>query len=884
MNFNAAVFGAIEQVAVYSATGDAIGYADVNGEQMSASFSSLTGAIGQLPELPIMVVTVPVNASAAAGTTAQITLDLSGTTWADPQHDTYQVTITPAQFTVGGSLSVGSITPGAGLLPGGKTLQITGTGFDGATMVTADGVALSGVQFISPQQMNVTLAGQTELTGKHFHIVKTNGEAVDYFAAPPSAPSTPNTLPPGFKPLTGVMPLIPLPSFTISSMNDIFFEVPQDSEALALLNPNTAAATITFQAVGMEPVLSLAQPEKLVIPPGTVYFLDATDLIASLGPPGELWIQASLPVRGLVYTTNVERMSPLGPTYDVQPFNSAASGQQVQFSYTANSASWSWQQGTALPVPVTINLLGNFPFQASISPPSGWLSATPGSSTTGLEKLILSVNPLSLAPGNYSATVTVTPAIPPSLAGWTALPITIPVSLTVSAIPLLSTQPTYDGYFSVSPGGTANTQLMVLSNGIPAAFTASANTNSGGNWLAVSPASGETPADVMVTANAGQLAPGNYSGTVTLTNPNNKLVVPFDLVVQGLPSQAVFEPYQPPPLSFVLESGTTGSASVSEQVLFTPLGASIAVSVTTFLGGQWLTAKIISNAPAQAAISVNANAAALQAGTYQGIVTVRSQNPSGFATLSATLNVLPVPTAQSKITVTPAALSLPGGGEAQFTVTSGATPVLITASSSMPSIVMPTLQALYCSENANPQAIQCATPATVDVATASNLQPGIYNTNIAIQWDVGSTEVPVTVLASPSSVANPGSAVALQLSSVVNAASLAPAALAPGELISVFGTGFGTAPAGPQVGANGNLATTLNAVQLLVNGTAAPLIYSSPNQLNAIVTFETGITGVASIQVTVAGQPTAEWQVPLAPAAAAIFTDAASGIGQARPF
>jgi hypothetical protein len=65
MELDAAVLGGISQVAVFGATGDAIGYANVNAQRVDAYFSSPTGGIGQLPELPILAVTVPVNATAA---------------------------------------------------------------------------------------------------------------------------------------------------------------------------------------------------------------------------------------------------------------------------------------------------------------------------------------------------------------------------------------------------------------------------------------------------------------------------------------------------------------------------------------------------------------------------------------------------------------------------------------------------------------------------------------------------------------------------------------------------------------------------------------------------------------------------------------------------
>jgi uncharacterized protein (TIGR03437 family) len=118
------------------------------------------------------------------------------------------------------------------------------------------------------------------------------------------------------------------------------------------------------------------------------------------------------------------------------------------------------------------------------------------------------------------------------------------------------------------------------------------------------------------------------------------------------------------------------------------------------------------------------------------------------------------------------------------------------------------------------------------------------------------------------------------MSAVLNAASLTPGPIAPGEIITVFGTGVQSAPIGLQIGADGKLATTLNSTQLLIDGAAAPLLYVSPNQLNAIVPFEAATSGKANVQVVSYGQPAAAWDVPLAPAAPSIFTIPAAGVGQ----
>jgi hypothetical protein len=161
MDLDPTIFGSISQVAVFSAAGDAIGYANVSGRHVDAHFSSPSGGAGQLPELPLFVVSVPVNGGAPPGGQTQLTLDptapvlqgpdgnLISYMWQDPQENPYSVTVIPAQFTVGGKLSVESVTPGTGLFPAGTVLQMQGTGFDASTTVTVGCVNLSSVTLIS---------------------------------------------------------------------------------------------------------------------------------------------------------------------------------------------------------------------------------------------------------------------------------------------------------------------------------------------------------------------------------------------------------------------------------------------------------------------------------------------------------------------------------------------------------------------------------------------------------------------------------------------------------------------------------------------------------------------------------------------------------------
>jgi uncharacterized protein (TIGR03437 family) len=73
--------------------------------------------------------------------------------------------------------------------------------------------------------------------------------------------------------------------------------------------------------------------------------------------------------------------------------------------------------------------------------------------------------------------------------------------------------------FNYTTGGAApaSQSVSIASAGAATGFTAAASTSSGGNWLAVSPSSGTTPANVNVSVTPTGLAGGVYQGAIRLT-------------------------------------------------------------------------------------------------------------------------------------------------------------------------------------------------------------------------------------------------------------------------------------------------------------------------------------------------------------------------------
>jgi uncharacterized protein (TIGR03437 family) len=125
-----------------------------------------------------------------------------------------------------------------------------------------------------------------------------------------------------------------------------------------------------------------------------------------------------------------------------------------------------------------------------------------------------------------------------------------------------------------------------------------------------------------------------------------------------------------------------------------------------------------------------------------------------------------------------------------------------------------------------------------------------------------------------------GAQLAPSATQVINAASGATGGVAPGELVSIFGTALGpVTPAGLTLNAQGNVTTTLAGVTVTFNGIPAPLTYVSATQINCVVPFEVASTATAQMQVSYNGSTSGATALTVQPTLPGIFTQNASGSG-----
>jgi trimeric autotransporter adhesin len=317
-------------------------------------------------------------------------------------------------------------------------------------------------------------------------------------------------------------------------------------------------------------------------------------------------------------------------------------------SLNTNTLGFTYIPGSSTPVAQTVQVTSsgsavNYTAVAnSGSAGANWLSVTPTTGTTP-GTLSIGVNGTGLSQGTYVGTVVVTA---PNASGS---PATIQVTLAVNAGTIsASPSPSAGLTFTVGAGATASAAQTITVSSTPVAlsFTASATTASGGNWLSVSPSSGTTTGTVQVSVNAGSLAVGTYSGTVTITaagatgSPITYLVtlnVVSPITITATPAALSF--------SAILNASAPAAQTVQVGASGASAGFAFTTSVTTAAGGNWLSVTPTSGTE-PGSLSVSVNPTGLAAGTYTGTIAISSTSQNGAtpATVNVSLSVSAAPT------------------------------------------------------------------------------------------------------------------------------------------------------------------------------------------------------------------------------------------------
>ena len=270
------------------------------------------------------------------------------------------------------------------------------------------------------------------------------------------------------------------------------------------------------------------------------------------------------------------------------------------------SLSFSYETGASLPNARNVQVSsGGTPLIVSAASSAAWLNASPVSGSTPLQ-LSVSVSPAGLAAGNYSAAV--------SLTSPGATTISVPVSLTITSPP--------PGQWNVTPAtlrfqSTGNEQRTTQSVNVRATTPgAPFSVVVEGSWLSVTPLSGQSPADLLVTANSAGLSPGSYPGAITIRpSAGVPITVPASLTVTAPPvpqlllSSSSFE--------FIYTSG--GPVPELPPVQVTSSGTALPIQVTST--APWIEA-VADRAETPATIRTRLALSGVAPGTHTGSVIV----------------------------------------------------------------------------------------------------------------------------------------------------------------------------------------------------------------------------------------------------------------------
>ncbi len=576
-----------------------------------------------------------------------------------------------------------------------------------------------------------------------------------------------------------------------------------------------------------------------------------------------------------------------------------SSSQPPQLSVNSRGINHSFAQGSRLVRRERISVEntggGSLAFQAiAAADQSGnWLSVTPASGSATLSEpalVTVSVDPAGLAPGTYTGRISI---VAPD--AQTVLPVTVTVTAVRQTIVLSQTGLTFT---AVSGGGRAPDQTFGVLNGGQGLmdWQVSASTLTvGSNWLSVTPGSGITDALsltvplVTVSVNHTGLDPGQYSGqlrvqaTAADTSPQFVSVILNVLPAGSDPGPVVL----PTGLIFVQASGS--AAPAAQAVRLSNLGAAQRTYTSGRLttdGATWFnvgagSGSVAPNTPVN--VNTTVSSTGLTPGIRRGVLTLLFQDGS-VRTVNVLYNLLGAAEA----------------GRAKGTVAADCVPTkLLPLISSMGSSFVAqagwpnTLEARVFDDCGNPHL-----NGTV-IASFSNADPALAlvslkNGTWTATWqprNTPSSGVNITVQADNQELAIHGTATVsggfqstlnpplVAAGAVLNAASYASAApLAPGSIVSIFGSNLSFGLAGAVALP---LETQLAGTTVTVGGKAAPLLYVSGGQINTQVPYGLPVNARSQVIVRRGDAYTSPEAITLAAAQPAVFTKSQDGKGQA---
>jgi hypothetical protein len=310
-------------------------------------------------------------------------------------------------------------------------------------------------------------------------------------------------------------------------------------------------------------------------------------------------------------------------------------------SLNPGSLTFNYQMGSAglSPSPLAITSCGApLDFEMSV-PPVGWLSIdTPSGSTPAAANL--SVNPGNLSKGTYQTSITIS-----SVAAGSSQ--NVPVTLVVRDGPTIIARPSALSFYYEQGFPGPAPQILSVSAG-NTNIAATATTAFGGSWLSINNTGGTTPTNVSVAVLPGSLAPGTYTGTISIgsvgaSNSSANILVTLTVAKAGHLAAS--------PASLSFEAQVGAPISKGQTITVSSTGSQLGFA-TSFTGGGWLsvnptphdTTGTVNGATGQVAsapalVSALANTIGLAAGIYSGTITITPDSGAAATKIPVTLTI-----------------------------------------------------------------------------------------------------------------------------------------------------------------------------------------------------------------------------------------------------
>lgn len=447
---------------------------------------------------------------------------------------------------------------------------------------------------------------------------------------------------------------------------------------------------------------------------------------------------------------------------------------------------------------------------------------------------------------------------------WTALGFCAAVQaqtqLSISTVPATVS-------FSYEIGATAlptpqTVQIKRTPSGTALDFTATVPSSA--PWLIVTPLTGKTGTAVNVRVNPTSLLTGTYVADVSVSAPG--VSTPATLVVLLVVKN--------PPPTMAISASALLFTFTTDQV--TPVAAQTVdvstdgepISFTTVAsGGSWLSVTptlgiTVAGSPVTLTVSVITDG--LLPGSYTGKVLLNSTNAANKSSVvSVALTVTPGKAVISSIWPNAAPV-----GASDQTITIRGSHLF---KASVVQAGTTTLTTTWISPNVTLAVIPKASLATQGALT-------------------------LTITNSPQPASDPATftvtAPGPQVQSVVNAASFVSVSprplIAPGEILSIFGSGLGPGTLTQAAPSGGAYPTSVGSPASLVEfeitpgvWTAAPIIFAHANQINAVAPFALPVAQGLRLRVTYNSLSSAPVTFDAVTANPGLFTIDSSGRGQA---